>query len=283
MNHSSCEIVGLIRFSIITRNAENVWAIARGESTSGYRSDLLTQRRLERRFALFEAITLPSLDAQIDGDFSVVVLASSLLPDEYKYRLRSLSLQRPYLIVKYFPEHTTLGGAVAHSLAHFDNSREKLVTFRIDDDDALASTYTADLRSTALQCESDTVISYPTGLYLRRTSEDMFELAEVYRSKLALGLARVTPAPARDHVFQLGNHARIADDQVNEVMTVAPMWIRTIYDESDSAAQVDAWKRHTIASARRVLRTHEVAMKYRERFPEIDFSKAMIALTNPRG
>ena len=51
---------------------------------------LFAPDRMEARFATFEHLTLASLKAQTDGDFTFVVLASSLMPETWQDRLEAL-------------------------------------------------------------------------------------------------------------------------------------------------------------------------------------------------
>ncbi|HHC29039.1 MAG TPA: hypothetical protein ENK80_00495, partial [Rhodobacterales bacterium] len=51
---------------------------------------LFDPARMDERLKLFERITLPSLKAQEDGDFTHMVLSSTLMPNDYKIKLRDL-------------------------------------------------------------------------------------------------------------------------------------------------------------------------------------------------
>ena len=73
-------IVGHIRFSYYGRTDTRLRPDESGESIT----QLYDETRMARRFYLFEKLTIPSLLAQSDKRFSLVVMSSDLMPRVYK-------------------------------------------------------------------------------------------------------------------------------------------------------------------------------------------------------
>ena len=100
-------IVGLCRFSLVGRGD---WRATRkkspaeiGTMATDRAGMLFAPDRMEARFATFEHLTLASLKAQTDGDFTFVVLASSLMPEAWQDRLEALCASVPQVTLRYFP------------------------------------------------------------------------------------------------------------------------------------------------------------------------------------
>ncbi len=128
------------------------------------RARLWHPQRMAIRFHLFENLMLPSLAAQTDGDFQLLVTVSEDMPDLYQTRLeaavapysfvrmnRTLSRDYAKLIVPFMQE-TTAGGTLQS--AHF----------RLDDDDGLPASYIARLRRDAERVETGGLVCYPYGI-----------------------------------------------------------------------------------------------------------------------
>ncbi len=128
------------------------------------RARLWHAQRMAIRFHLFEQLMLPSLAAQTDRDFTLLVTVSEDMPEVYQTRLdaavaghsfvrmnRTLSRDYARLIVPFMQE-TTEGGTVRS--AHF----------RLDDDDALPATYIERLRRDAERVDTGGLVCYPYGV-----------------------------------------------------------------------------------------------------------------------
>lgn len=137
-------IVGLCRFSLLGRGD---WKDARRLTSAEFQAVardrakiLFDARRMEARLASFEHLTLASLKAQTNPDFTFVVLASSLMPEVYQNRLETLCAQVPQVVLRYFPVIPT---PRAQELAFEElgiRFRETL-QFRLDDDDCVCADY----------------------------------------------------------------------------------------------------------------------------------------------
>src|SRR5690606_2845281 len=116
----------------------------------------------------FEHVCLPSLDAQTDKNFIVVLRCSDLLPQKWKDRLFELVMNRKYVYTAFL--------SVSEIPGHFEKSllRAKLlsddsdtiITARLDDNDALASDYLEKLRGFLHPKFKNQGISFGKGFYM---------------------------------------------------------------------------------------------------------------------
>lgn len=146
-------IVGLCRFSLVGRGD---WKGTRGLTPAEFQAVakdrarmLFDARRMEARLATFEQLTLASIKAQTEPDFTFVVLASSLMPEVYQDRLEALCARVPQVVLRYFPALPTVR---AQELA-FEELRIRFrgtLQFRLDDDDCVCADYIQALRTHVL-------------------------------------------------------------------------------------------------------------------------------------
>ena len=80
------QVIVVIRFSYL---GENGWRLTHG-GLDANRATLYNEARLARRFKLFEALTLRSLLAQTDADFTTAILIGSDFPLAWRKRLTDL-------------------------------------------------------------------------------------------------------------------------------------------------------------------------------------------------
>jgi len=195
-------IVGHIRFSFYgitdtrTKPDETGEALAR----------LYDETRMARRFHLFEALTLPSLRAQTDQDFRVVVMASDVMPDRFKDRLRAVTADLPDAVVDFSPYRRGDKAFRSHMAASFGPGQlGAAIHFRLDDDDALAATYVARLRQTAQSLPPSTHVTFPRGLILFPAQPDRPDGAVMpeLRFLTAIGLAVVCSGTYPKNPFQM--------------------------------------------------------------------------------
>lgn len=173
MTAESLEIVGVCRFSYLGLSdwrAQHGGGVKRSrkEVLDLVRSTLFLPERMARRFATFEKLTLPSLAAQTDKNFRLIVLTAEELPQEYADRLRSLAEQYPFLHLE-FAAPGRAPVVMNGIYAKMGLQLEELLQFRLDDDDALGATYIARLRELAAvmrasQPDRAFAITFPTVL-----------------------------------------------------------------------------------------------------------------------
>ena len=193
------QIQGFLRFSFFggtdTKNsfADREAAFAR----------LYDPERMETRFHLFEKVCLPSIRAQTDPDFRLVVLSSAVMPAHWQDRLRALTQDIPQIVLDLsdtMHARRALGPHIAASMGP-DRDRAAL-QFRLDDDDALGAEYIATLRRIGADAEVATHITFPKGVaaYMH---DGQPRTAVVRKMCTAQGLAMVVGPGFTKNPFQM--------------------------------------------------------------------------------
>ncbi|WP_273689880.1 glycosyltransferase [Ketogulonicigenium vulgare] len=140
----SVAVVGFCRFSFLGRGDWPEYrSIPIGEEADYYEdiaANLFDPDRMERRLWTFENITIPSIKAQTDKNFTYVVLASDVMPAIYQQRLIEICANIPQVTV-IFSEKRNLGDVIKPVLADLWDTHDDVVQFRLDDDDAIAINY----------------------------------------------------------------------------------------------------------------------------------------------
>jgi hypothetical protein len=167
---------------------------------------LYNETRMARRFFLFENLTLPSLRAQTDRDFKIVIMSSDIMPERFKDRLRAITAQDGNVILDF---STRRNGAFAFR-QHIEDSLgagfyKTAVHFRLDDDDALASNYIARLRAVSYGLSVGTHVTFPTGLTLfpAQAGGSVGAVFPHRQLLIGLGLAIICGASFRKNPFQM--------------------------------------------------------------------------------
>ena len=222
-------IVGLVRFSYVAKGG-----FAKGGDDP---ARLLFDRdRLERRFRLFEALCAPSLAAQTDADLDVIVLTAAGLPGWARERLEGIVEGLPggrvvALGVKF--HYNAIKAAFATLPERGESHR---ITFRLDDDDALAADCVARMRAVAVRAaavEPDAPVSFSfnRGYYAHLGGGPVYEVVE--RTPLGIGMGLVAPAGHEDNAYAR-NHRFMPQffNHFSEAGT--PMWVRTVHGDNDA-------------------------------------------------
>lgn len=239
------QIVGLVRFSYPSKGG-----FAKTEATTEEVEDkLYDPDRLARRFAMFEALTLPTLLAQTDQDFQTIFLIGRSLPATAKERLQDLiSPLKGGVVVElaplnhYFATQRAYGKLRDDTFSHF-------TSFRLDDDDAMDTGYIARLRSTIAALQSVTDPSRPIvyganrGIFLERKPEgnQFFDVAE--KLPLGIGLSLTVPQDVTDNIFRR-NHRHLPCYYTTFTDIDTPAFIRTVHSDNDSDPHASGIIRH---------------------------------------
>ncbi|SFA57760.1 Putative rhamnosyl transferase [Paracoccus halophilus] len=169
-------IVGFCRFSFWGRGDWGAYARtkpgseAETEAMRRTHAALYDEARLEFRFRSFEMLTLASLAAQTNRDFSFVVLSSAAMPAPWRDRLTALCAEQPSIRL-IFSEARDVGSALAPVLNELSmGCRVPLIQFRLDDDDCVSTDYIAHLAAAAraMQDYPAFAFSLPRGLVMTR-------------------------------------------------------------------------------------------------------------------
>ncbi|WP_235857721.1 glycosyltransferase [Marimonas lutisalis] len=229
-------VVGLCRFSYPA-----VGGFQRmHDSTEEREAYLYAPTRMAQRFAHFEALTLPSVAAQSDPDFSFVVLIGDSLPAPYLDRLRDITADIPQVRLFSLPPRRARRAAqhaIVAELARLGADRES-IQFRLDDDDAVAVDFVERCRALADRSEAlrDGVrcfgIEFPRGLTVSLSPGGVLA-EELTASFWACGMAMVIRAGDDKTIMNFPHHKM----HHTVPMLVEPrpeMFIRAKHDDNDS-------------------------------------------------
>ena len=228
------QIVGLVRFSY---PAQGGFAKRPAASVS-VEAQLYDPARLERRFHLFEHLTLPSLLAQTDPDFQTLFVIGTDLPEPARDRLQAaIAPLAGGRIVALEP--MLHYGATQKAFAVLRDARASHVTsFRLDDDDALDCGFIARLRATAaallpVVTDRPLVISANRGFFLRQApgGNELFDVVE--KLPLGVGLAMVVPQVSDENIFRR-NHRLVPQYYNTFTDADTPAFIRSVHRDNDS-------------------------------------------------
>lgn len=228
-------IVGVMRFSVLTPT----YYAEKFDSLEDIAAHLFASERMALRFHLFETLALPSLMAQSDTDFQVIVLTAESLPAVYMDRLsmavevlpnvqlRAVGPDKHYQLIKEAYDSFDLGDATHR------------VMFRLDDDDAVDINYIRRLRNRAtglldLQApEVPQAISFNRGIYVRlkEGENEVFDACE--RAPLSTGTALLAPVDYPRNPYRY-NHRQLAQYYTTYSDISAPAFIRTIHGDNKS-------------------------------------------------
>jgi len=231
--------VVVIRFSY---PAEAGWQLAR-QGVAAARATLYDPARLARRFALFEALTLPSLVAQTDPDFTVAVLIGADFPAPWRARLADgLAPLRDARITALPPMNNYKATKQALTGCTRDDASH-VISIRLDDDDAISRDCIAEHKRLAplvLQMSGrnrPTVIGFNSGLFLELGAAGNALYGVTEKLPLGIGLGMVAPRTARPTIFST-DHRQLHTRWNCYTDGVTPHYIRTIHRDNDSGAVV---------------------------------------------
>ena len=226
-------ITFLIRFSYPARGGFRT----AGPDPEAVAAALYDPARLARRFALFEALTLPSLAAQTDGDFRTILLTGEGLPPDARARLEAGLSRLPG------------AGIVALPFRHAYEATQRAldtvpagalrVSLRLDDDDALDTGFVARLRGLLPRAlplrapDAPLILAFNRGYMLDLSAPRPRFIPVVERLPLGCGTAMIAPAAGRENIYRR-NHRWLAQfyDVFSEART--PTFLRAVHGDNDS-------------------------------------------------
>lgn len=218
---------------------------------SGWRSEasrdldrLLDPQRLKTRAEYLSKIALPSLAAQNDGDFRLVVLSSEAMPDWRRRHLTemckdTLGTARATVVYR-------RPGHAAHMFRRVIQKKfgDAPATTQVvlDDDDAVSRDFVERLRPEAQMAHDMrdarkpfTFLSFPRGLTLSLADRT----PRLYHRMMPftnLGLSLVGPTDMRKNVFGTAHKQVARHNPARVIYGLDPTHIRTVHDHNDSRA-----------------------------------------------
>jgi hypothetical protein len=263
------------RYSVVGK-AQHTWQIARNAADyESYRAQLLEPDRLARRLQLFTEITAPSVAAQVGTDASAswLVLIAAELPKEHFVQLQEAV--RPAVaagvhvrFLRVAPSddaadiqagvYAGIGQAIRMTLElDLSGSETSFATVRLDDDDALATSYSERLLRYIRPEFAGLHVSFSRGLQaVYSANRCLVDTRVVDKPMNAQGLALINNhnlkgfACPEVHVHGFGNHADLSARTPVIVDGAGVSYLRTLDSTNDLG---DAnHSRHPAASAEQV-------------------------------
>lgn len=187
----------LTRFAVLIRRT-----LSRGPQP-------LTSGWLARRFALFEQYCLPSVQAQTAGQFHWWIYVDSSVDAAISDRLRAYDAR----IEVRTDSHKALP----------ELPDERVLTTRLDSDDAIPATYCEALLTRADKSSLPTLLDCPSGWYLDHGSRRIYQgRGTAFKALVCAG------GPAQPSLYARSADV-IADAYKTETVTKRPSWLRVVH------------------------------------------------------
>lgn len=229
------KIVGVMRFSVLTPT----YYSERFDGLDAIAAHLFSPERMALRFHIFETLVLPSLLAQSDQGFELVILTAQSLPAEYMARLeQAVSVAPNIRLFPVGPEKHYQLIKQAYQSVDVEGASHR-VMFRLDDDDAVALNYIKRLRQLArgllrLQSKSQPqAIAFNRGFYVEMNEGENTVFDACERAPLSTGTALLAPADYTRNPYRY-NHRQLAQHYSLYSDISAPAFIRTIHGDNKS-------------------------------------------------
>lgn len=199
---------------------------------------LYDKARMEERFRLFEAITLPSVAAQTDPDFTFLIVTGTGLPLPYLERLQSLTADIPQCqIVQYPPrQHRRV---MKNAINDWRGAPDTpCLQFRLDDDDAMALSFVARFKQAADDLSaitarhSSVAVDFNQG-YVFTAGPEGVKLWAYHYAYSAIALGMVVQAGSTDTIMSHG-HQNLWKTMPTLTLTGDDMMMRGHNDFNDS-------------------------------------------------
>lgn len=226
--------VGICRFSYAGRGGFKVTH----EDEAELAAYLYNPERMEERFRLFEAITLPCVAKQTDPNFTFLIITGKWFPAEYLERLRELTAHIPQCQIRQFPprpHRMIMAKAINEWRGKLD---QPCLQFRLDDDDAMALSFVEKLKQTASDLSAITtrhgsvVIDYNQG-YVFTAGTDGVKLWPYHYPYSAIALGMIVPAGNPETIMSYG-HQNLWKTMPTMTFTGEDMMMRGHNDYNDS-------------------------------------------------
>ena len=232
------EVIGLCRFSYPA-----LGGFQRFHETPQARARYLYDpERLEERFRLFQAITLPCLRAQTDQDFTFLVVIGDDFPQ--RKRLEALLAELPQAVIRAYPpgqHREVMAGAITEIR---QPGHRFSLQFRLDDDDGVGRRFVERLRATVHEARPifernrHAVIDFNRG-HVARLSHQGIRALPVHRSFWTPGLGMVLREDCKQTVMNF-EHGKLWKIMPSINLPAGNMFIRGLNDHNDSSVHVDA-------------------------------------------
>ena len=238
MRQAKLQVLGLCRWSYPSQTGafNNT-----GESLEALQSELYAAERMAVRLFFLEHLVLPSLRAQSDPEFTLVLMMGETLPEPWRSRVLELVQDVPQVKPVFLPEgQNHMAACTALMRAHRDENADVVVEFRLDDDDAVASDFVAQLRGLYRQlrpiykANKRVAVDFCRGFLFRCEDDGGVNYLPVEARLWTPALALYLPP---DHPRSLLNYPHMRTWRSMPVLSLnkKPMFVRGAHEGNDSA------------------------------------------------
>ena len=199
-------IFGFIEYSLIIESY----------SKSSY---ILNNEFFMYRFNIFNSITLKSFQEQSDKNFSIFLLHSNSIPDNYKKMFIQLEQENNFLKNIFIDQHYFICSEANKEIQeiirenikknYLKSNNNAIITFRIDNDDAVPKTFIENIKKYCKQEYENTVINFPKIIQIQRISDDEYLSNNQFFPSNSIGMGYVSTLNNLVTVFELGSHPKI--------------------------------------------------------------------------
>jgi len=238
MRQAKLQVLGLCRWSYPSQTgAFN----NKGESLEALQRELYAEARMAVRLFFLEHLVLPSLRAQSDPDFTLVLMLGERLPEPWRSRVLELVQDVAQVKPVFLPEgQNHMEACTALMRDHRDLSADVVVEFRLDDDDAVAGDFVAQLRGLYRQlrpiykANKRVAVDFCRGFLFRCEADGGVSYLPVEARLWTPALALYLPP---DHPRSLLNYPHMRTWRTMPVLSLnkRPMFVRGGHDGNDSA------------------------------------------------
>ncbi len=226
--------VGICRFSYAGDGGFKVGH----DSFANLEAFLYGSDRMEERFRLFEAITLPSVALQSDPDFTFLIVTGTGFPLCYLERLEKLTAGIPQCVIVQqppLPHRRAMRRAINGWRGTPDAA---CLQFRLDDDDAMALSFVEKLKQTAIDLapicarHSSVAIDFNQG-YVYTAGPEGVKLWAYHYPYSAIALGMIVQAGSDNTIMNYG-HQNLWKKMPTMTFTGEDMMMRGHNDFNDS-------------------------------------------------
>ncbi|RBI75854.1 riboflavin synthase subunit beta [Roseovarius sp. TE539] len=218
---------------------------------------LYQSSRMDLRFRHFETLTLPSIAAQSDPDFTFLILVGESLPEIWRSRLETLIAPVPQIrLVASPPMKHRLAMQLAIQEELGSNTTDSL-QFRLDDDDAVNLNFVR--RSRKLMGRSERIHRHARNMAVEFNSGHSVILsaqgiraAPVTAGFWACGLAVLFRAGDPKTVMNFAHH-KLHHEMPTLIHPDPDMFLRAKHDDNDSGDKFDPGELEPLTDDKRAL------------------------------
>lgn len=194
------------------KKKQNILGIIRYSCKCGFAGDknIFDENYLDYRYKLFKEITLKSLSAQTNQNFNIILLHSANLSEHEKLKMLRLEHTYPFLTNIYIEDGSSISNSVKKTMKDLTKGKS-IVTFRLDNDDALPKNFIQNLKKYAKSKFRNQAVTMPNISALQRVGEDKYLFNSREYVSNAVGLAYISTSDELKSVMELGNHTKVSE------------------------------------------------------------------------